>query len=176
MDSTVANYCRFLRRARRHIETGHRDEAFLHFVIALDLLFGLDGNSAESVSRRSAMVVYRALGNSLFEQHALIKRLYDARSKYVHEGTPPSAAQLNAIAGVCREVLWALLRTQQESMKGTTRAARSEEWLRHLDYLFAAIEAGKPPSESEFSEAGIAMAGRTHPLGIEWESAGLRAQ
>jgi hypothetical protein len=116
LDSAIASYCRFLQRAHTHRLNGRPDEAFLHFVIALDLLLGLEGRSSESVCLRASVLVHRQLDTSLDAQISKLKRLYDRRSKYVHEGKSPSENDLLDTEKICTEVLWDLLATSASSV------------------------------------------------------------
>jgi hypothetical protein len=76
LDKGIETYCRFLQRAHGHRLEGRRDEAFLHFAIALDLLLGTQGRSTDSVAQRTALVVHRQVGTTLDEQVKRCKRLY----------------------------------------------------------------------------------------------------
>jgi hypothetical protein len=105
LDATIRTYSRFLQRAHKRRLNGRRDEAFVHFVIALDLLLGLEGRSSESVCQRAGLLVHRQLGNQFEVQITVLKRLYDRRSKYVHEGKPASNDDLREVERICTEIL-----------------------------------------------------------------------
>ena len=156
LDRGIESYCRFLQRANGHRFDGRPDEAFLHFVVALDLLLGSEGRSADSVAARVALLVHRPLETSLNEQIRQIKRLYDLRSKYVHEGRSVGADDVDRVDQTCAEVLWAILYTSaNESIRSV------EEWVRKIDYLSAALQAGVSVIETDFRSVGVAPPGVT---------------
>jgi hypothetical protein len=150
LDSAIASYCRFLQRAQTHRLHNRPDEAFLHFVIALDLLLGLEGRSSESVCLRAAVLVHRQLGTPLDVQIGQLKRLYDRRSKYVHEGKPPTGSDLREIEKICIEVLWDLLATS-----GSGGINDVDAWLKELDFIAGAIKASRQVPDNEFQSVGI---------------------
>jgi hypothetical protein len=149
-DQSILTYCTFLQRAHGHRLQGRQDEAFLHFAIALDLLLGSEGRSQESVAERSALLVHRQSQLSLDQQAQAIKRLYHARSKYVHEGTSVIDKDALEIEGVCTQVLWTLLAC---SSMGAVRDI--DDWLAKIDYLNAARHAGKALAEDELKAIGV---------------------
>jgi hypothetical protein len=154
LDPTIKSYCRFLQRAHTHRLSGRPDEAFLHFIIALDLLFGLEGRSSENVGSRAAMLVHRQLDNTFDEQFRVLKKLYDRRSKYVHEGKFADHKDLEDAEKICTEILWCLLAS-------TSAGAFTDfaAWLAELDYLIGAIKASKEISDDEMKALGIPLAG-----------------
>jgi hypothetical protein len=147
---SIQTYCTFLQRAHGHRLQGRQDEAFLHFAIALDLLLGSEGRSQESVAERSALLVHRQSRLSLDQQAQAMKRLYHARSKYVHEGTSVIDNDAVEIEGVCTQVLWTLLAC---SSLGAVRDV--DDWLAKIDYLNAARHAGKALAEDELKAIGV---------------------
>lgn len=154
-DKVIAIYSKFLNRALDHFYFGRDDESFLHFVIALDLLFGLEGKSTDSICNRVAVLTYQQMSVSFEEQVRKIKRLYDCRSKYVHEGKQIQVENLEDINKICREVLWDLLATSS-----TSKFEDIDLWLRQIDFVASAIKASKEVMESEFINIGIPPKGR----------------
>jgi hypothetical protein len=148
---SLHTFALFASKAKRHELDGRIAEAFLHYVIALDLLFGERDSSTASVSKRTTIVVHRALNMTISAMQKMMNSLYDARSKYVHKGIETPAEQIEKIATVCREVLFALLRFQHNADDGQTIT----NWLKQLDYLYTAADAGKTISEDEFALLGI---------------------
>lgn len=152
LDGTASKFCSFLRRAQRHRLLGHGDEAFLHFIVALDLLFGQRASLADSVACRAATVTHRALGLQWADQRKRVQQLYDARSRYVHEGLSPAERDLRDAEGICLEVLWALLATCAQS-----EVRHAEEWLKGIDYVLAATQAERTVGGDELGRLGIAL-------------------
>ncbi len=160
---SLRTFTLFVSKAKRHELDARSGEAFLHYVIALDLLFGEQEGATASVTRRAAVVVCRALGMTLPTTQKLMNRIYDLRSKYVHRGIEMPSEEIATVARVCTEVLFALLRYQQRADQSKTIAA----WLKNLDYLNSAIDAGKEISAVEFGALGIAMESSVTVSGAE---------
>lgn len=150
---TLFSYCRFLLKAKVHLDHGRIDEAFLHYIIALDLLFGEKDASTHEVSTRAAVVTHRALGKSYAEVVKLMKSVYSARSKYVHEGSLVEEGMLTAVIPVAEEVVRCLLRVQKQPQSKSSGFV--EHWLKQLTFLVAGIEAGRTIEDSEFVAVGI---------------------
>jgi hypothetical protein len=150
----LKNYVLFLSKAKRYSNDGLANESFLHYVIALELLFGDRQRAAESVSRRVAILISYSLGILLTEAERRASKLYDARSKYVHKGLPIDPQLLIEAKEVCDEVLWALLRRLQPRSASLDLL---DEWTKDLDYLYSAVAAGKKISEEELLASGISF-------------------
>ena len=155
LDSAITSYCRFLQRAQTHRLHGRPDEAFLHFVIALDLLLGLEGRSSDSVCLRAAILVHRQLERPFDEQISKLKRLYNRRSKYVHEGKGANEDDLLEIEKICTEILWDLLATSASCQFNNIDA-----WLKQIDFIASAMKASREIPDTEFQSVGIPTIGR----------------
>jgi hypothetical protein len=99
--------------------------------------------------------VHRQLETPVDAQISQLKRLYDRRSKYVHEGKSPSENDLLEIEKICIEVLWDLLATSASSGFNDIEA-----WLKQLDFIASATKASREISENEFHSVGIPPIGR----------------
>lgn len=155
LDATIRTYSRFLQRAHQHRLDGRKDEAFLHFVIAMDLLLGLEGRTSENVCQRAGLLVHRQLGKSLETQAKVLRRLYDGRSKYVHEGKPTSVEDLQVVEEICTQILWNLLAVSSRNRFNNVGA-----WLSQVDYLAAAINASRVVSDGDMEDVGLPNVGR----------------
>jgi hypothetical protein len=148
----LKNYAHFVSKAKRYVNEGLRDEAFVHYVIALELLFGERSRTNESVSRRAATLVFRPFSLSITEAEKELNKLYDARSQYVHAGKEIDPKLLGEVKDVCEQVLWALLRCLHERGAGEELVGR---WTKDLDYLYSALVAGKEVPEEHIRSCGI---------------------
>jgi Apea-like HEPN len=158
LHQSIRVFADFVARARRHEIDGRPNEALLHFVIALELIFGESQAIQRNVSERVALITFRENGKTFDKQRDWIERIYELRSRYVHSGTeitekPP----LDQLRAVCGQVFRCLMRLQAAHSQ---RQSRDETvlkgWLRELDYLAKGMIAGKQPSESQLHEAFIA--------------------
>lgn len=157
LHQTMKSFVRFISRAKRHIWAERRDEGFLHFVIALDLLLtaGNKDNLANTVSKRASVLIHRICGRDFQAQaqKKLVAEIYDMRSKYVHEGKPVDDATRIELETVCEEILLCLLRLQL--IKTNHGEHFYKQWLKEIDYVASAFEAGKVVSEIELLSLGV---------------------
>jgi hypothetical protein len=65
LHSSIKLFASFVARARRHQLNGLADEALLHFIIALELLFGVREGIQRSVSERVALITFHQVGRCL---------------------------------------------------------------------------------------------------------------
>jgi hypothetical protein len=155
LHTSISLFASFVARARRHQLHGLSDEALLHFIIALELIFGVREAIQKSVSERVALITFHEAGRSFDEQRNWINKIYDLRSRYVHEGTKLTPdAPLEEIYVLCQQVFRCLLRLQaaHSSQRGKEILAH---WLALLDFLCKGIIAGKRIDSVQFQEAFI---------------------
>jgi len=129
--ASIRSFARFLQRAHRHRLERRYDEAFLHFVIALDLLLGENTQSAETIAKRAATLIFGSLDKPLDRVERRIRKHYGLRSKYVHEGTPVDKETMHDIEEICLQVLWALL-----AASSIGRYTDVHEWREELGTLY----------------------------------------
>jgi hypothetical protein len=154
LHQTIKSYARFLSTAKRHLIDQRSAEAYLHFVIALDLLFGDKDGLTRNITKRVAVLVHLKLGITFAEAVKVLMRIYDARSKYVHQGDAGGMADIKMVQTICEEVLYCLLRMQKDHSK--RKLGIVNEWRATLDYFAAANETGRTLSESDLAANGIA--------------------
>lgn len=154
LDRTLDAFCGLLQRAHDHRLSHRSDEAALHFVIALDFLFGSERRSTESVTERAAVMAFRSSERQLEDQVRRIRQVYDARSKYVHEGRAIPESEILEAEHVAMHVLWALL-----AVSGAGTLASTAEWLKKIDYVLAALRDGRVVPDEDFQSIGVATSG-----------------
>jgi hypothetical protein len=155
---SIKLFADFVARGRRHEIDSNPNEALLHFVIALELIFGERQAIQKSVSERVALIAFRENSRSFAQQRDWIDTIYDLRSRYVHDGVELSdQLQLDQLRGLCEQVFRCLMRLQ---VGHSQPAPRGKEilttWLHELDYLAKGVIAVKQPTETQFAEAFIA--------------------
>jgi len=154
MFQTMNAYAALLARASAFENNDQINVAFLHRMIALDMLFGLKNESTRLISQRTAVVVFQKHGFSFDKMITKIKELYAQRSKFVHEGHPVEQSHLDLINQVTTEVFYCLLRLQKLNSKLTTPL-----WLAQLDVLAANVVAGNTLQMEEYKQWGIEVDG-----------------
>jgi len=152
---TIKTFAQFVSKAKKHKWSGYLDDAFLHFIIALDVVFGETEQSTDSVSRRVAVLTYQKSMVDYKEQVKRIRKLYGERSKYVHEGKSVGKESLDMAEAICNEVLLCLLRLQKDEQQ---RAEISiENWIKHVDLVAATLEADRIPNHDLLTECGVLL-------------------
>ncbi len=152
---TLKLFSDFLARGRRHEIDGRLNEALLHYVIALELVFGDSQAIQRSVSERVALITFRENGKSYKKQCDWVEWIYALRSRYVHSGAEiTDNSALDQLGEVCEQVFRSLMRLQAAHV-GQRDETVLKSWLRELDYLAKGIVAGKRPTESQLREAFI---------------------
>lgn len=153
LHQSIRSFALFMSKARRHEIDERIDEAFLHYIIALDLMFGVKEKSTESVANRVAFLVHGSFGKSFDGQRKRVKEFYDTRSKYVHKGEKVDSSLLSEVCSVCREVLHSLLRLNRE--RDAKDGDCIDDWIGQIDYFAKGLEIGKNPTPSELKSLGV---------------------
>jgi hypothetical protein len=131
LHTSIKLFASFVARARRHQINSLSNEALLHFIIALELIFGVREAIQRSVSERVAVLTFRDAGRSFDEQRNWINKIYDLRSRYVHEGTKLTRdAPLEEVYALCQEVFRCLLRLQAAHSKPSQKGKETLERIR----------------------------------------------
>lgn len=145
---------RSIARSNTHLWSARSDESFLFLIIALEQVFSEKQNTTKAVTRRTAMVVHRALDLTFEEAEKLAVRLYDRRSRLVHDGEVGVATDdLLPTSDFSAETLRCLARLCAKPESHTSDF--HEKWLKKLDYMIAGIDAGSSPTDAALVEAGI---------------------
>lgn len=151
---SVFAYARFLSRARRHALDRRSEEAFVHYVIALDLLLGSTEASSKSVSERVAVIVFQEFGMPFDGAVRQMRTLYDVRSKYVHEGRHVEAERVEDVTRIATSVLFALLRFLARR-GGSKVIDLGDSWHRELDLYIASLNAGRDVTSLDWAAVGV---------------------
>lgn len=157
LDRSIKLFASFVARARRHQLNGLVDEALLHFIIALELLFGVREGIQRSVSERVGVLTFRAIGRSYEDQRGWINKIYDLRSRYVHEGKKiADNERVEELYTLCQQVFRCLLRLQAANCQSSQKEKETlERWLSLLDFLSKGLIAGIAIHPDQFNEACI---------------------
>jgi hypothetical protein len=154
VDRMLGTFSRFLMKAKAH-ETGSRtSDAFIHCVFALDLALGGKQDNTRNTTRRAAAIYVGASGVPFKSAEKELRALFDARSKYVHEGTEISEQKFSFLLEICSSVAECLLRTRFSSGAMSERFI-TEHWYPRLDLLVAAMIASAELSSEHFRECGV---------------------
>lgn len=150
LGNTIYTFLNFCSKAKRFCINGLYDEGFLHYVIALDLVFGSESNSTSNVSKRASVCTYRTLGKSYKESCVIIKNIYSERSNYVHNGKSINKDNIEIVETICKETLMVFFRLNKKNIKWDNK-----EWKKKLDLLIAHLNANELPTNEKFNDLGI---------------------
>lgn len=150
LDPTIMSFVRQLAKARRHALDGKTDDAFLSYMIALELLLGREIASVDAFASRVGVLVHRQRGVTIEVQAARARALYNVRSRYVHDGQAVSGSVLDDVECLAREVLACVLR----AARGRSRDFLPR-WIAQLDLVAASHAAGEPASDERFAMIGV---------------------
>lgn len=130
IDVAAQTFARLLQDARAHLADGRVREAFLYFVIALDYMLGEDGRNVATVADRTSVLTHRMRSKAFADEVACVRKVYDTRSRFVHSGSPVTAADLSEADAIARSVLWAITR-----VVASDKLATRDEWIKSIDAL-----------------------------------------
>jgi hypothetical protein len=150
---TIKFFVKFIAKAHRYLDDQKPDEGFVHFIIALDLLLGEATTSNKSVSERTAALVSLRDGKNFEDVKKAVGKLYDARSKYVHEGKSVPEDYIIEAIGLCKTVLICLLAYQKQAIKN--HDSTFDKWRKQLNVLVSNLVAGEPISNDLLLKIGL---------------------
>jgi len=167
LNPTLKIFAFFLSKAKRHNWDNRLDESFLHYIIALDLLFGEKNLITEAIGNRVAICVFNKMNKDGYykkfgtpkmdfpSQKKRIQKLYEARSQYVHSGEHVKEELGEEAEVICVEILYCLLRLHVQNPTLKNHQEQIGKWLEKLDYLAASEIAGEDQSKEKYLEFGI---------------------
>ncbi len=154
IDRMLGTFSRFLLKAESHRSGSRQSEAFIHCVFALDLALGGKEDSTKNTTRRAA-AIYSAAANMPFKDaEGELRLIFDARSKYVHEGTEVPEQRFLLLLECCRLVAECLLRAR-DSHEAASDKFITQHWYPRLDLVVAAMRAGVELSTEHYNNCGM---------------------
>jgi len=145
-----ANFCQ---QAKRFLENQRPDDAALYATICLENLFSEKNATSEAICTRTAALAFLRLAPNFSEAERELRKLYDARSSFVHSGKSIHPSQAERLVAYARETLRSLL------VLHLTPANRNSgfliKWIKNLDFIIAGMEAGRTFEPAFLAENGI---------------------
>jgi hypothetical protein len=141
-------------RARELQNKGYIEESFTLLMVAMESLLAGRDSISDTLSRRAAALWAISEDKSFEECFREVQKLYDSRSRFVHEGCAISRDALSSLQEVCRLVFFAAYRSQARSADHDESAWKAK-WASVLDYIRTCFDVGVPVNASavEFSGA-----------------------
>jgi hypothetical protein len=152
---SVVNLARYMVRSREMKLRGSTDEAFVLLITGLEALVA-DGHDSitKNISRRIAAITSLTESTAAEAARKEVAKLYEARSRFVHEAVPIDPSVLPILEHICERVYFTALRSQAV-IKAPNNEDWRKRWLAVLDYLYAACCVDLPPEASALLESGI---------------------
>lgn len=154
IDSLFKKFISFCSKAVKYRLEGRLSESLLHYVIALDMLFGEKESSTQSVTQRVAFLVHNQLNYEFDKMVKEIKHYYDLRSKYVHQGAEISEVEGDRIREICIELFKVYLNLHKNKFSSTFNYI---QWLGKIDLGVASVNANEKISDELFLKCGIVL-------------------
>lgn len=154
LDQKLQSFIHYCFRGRQLSIEENFTEAFLHQMIALEVLVGEKKANVQTVSRRVAIIVYRELGESITTAAKRLSRLYDLRSKYVHAGVPIERSDTENLYEVTQAVIRNMFRLRREN-KNATQVGFVEKWRTLLDLSWMTHKANYPMTVEMQTDLGL---------------------
>jgi hypothetical protein len=149
----LLNVCRSISNASSLSEEARHDESFLASIIALEQVFSERNGIARAISGRTAALTHRQLNMAFEEASQMIRRFYDSRSKFVHEGKAVPLEDRRQIKPVLDALVKAMISLCD--LEAHPRPLNHQEWLDELDAIRERLKNGERPNLSELLKAGI---------------------
>lgn len=153
----INEIARSISRGWTHAYNGRQDEAFLFMVISLEQVFSDSIATTQTLAKRTAVVCHREHGISFDVMRRKVVDLYDKRSRIVHDGESPDVDSFFALQDIATNVLKSLLRFAGRAGSGDDNDTRNvhAKWLKLIDFIGSAIEAGQNVSDDTLYECGV---------------------
>jgi hypothetical protein len=149
---SLHNFARLVARSRELENRGYVDESFMLLMIAMESILAERDSISTTLSRRAAAILAVSEDKPFEDSVKSVLKLYDARSKFVHQGEAITPDLLKALQEVCRTVFFAALRSQARFTEGDENW--KGKWVTVLDYISACFDAGVTVDTSTASISG----------------------
>jgi len=141
--TSLRNFARLVARSRELQDQGYIEESFTLLMVAMESLLAESESISTTVSRRAGALVAISGSKQFVDSAKSVQKLYDARSKFVHEGGAIQPDSLKALREVCETVFFAAYPSQARSTRDERDASSWKvKWVKMLDYIAACFCAG----------------------------------
>ena len=127
-------------RSRELENRGYVDESFTLLMIAMESLLAERDSISTTLSRRAGALLAVSEDKHFEDSVKSVLKLYEARSRFVHQGETITPDSLKALQEVCRTVFFAAWRSQARFTEGDEKW--KGKWVTILDYISACFDAG----------------------------------
>ena len=138
---SLFNFVRLVSRSRELQNRNYIEESFTLLMVAMESLLSARDAIAGTLSRRAGVLLTLSSNVPYVETVKSALKLYDARSRFVHQGESISIESLEKLQAICETVFFAAFRSQLLKTFSDSREWQ-EKWFGWLDYISASFDAG----------------------------------
>jgi hypothetical protein len=152
---TINTFSEFIRQAIRFSNIQRYNDALLYCMIALENIFSEKNNATEKTCARVAALTHLRMdgGKTYFEANAELKKLYEARSRFVHAGESCDSALADKIIEYARELLKSMIYLYHN--KENQDSGAIVKWVKELEVIIASYNAEWEVDKKTLLSVGI---------------------
>ena len=156
--ASLLNFSRLVARASEMEHRDYTEESFTLLMVAMESLLSEKESIAVTLSRRAGAIHAVSSGEPFADVVKQISKLYDARSKFVHEGGPVKRESLEELQELARQVFFTAYRSQTQFLdSGGVRDDWKPKWMAELDYISACLDVGVAVDPDVAKKTGIRL-------------------
>jgi hypothetical protein len=140
----VRQICRFGVLGHDAFRHQKHPEAFLFFMIGIELLLSSRENTTKAIARRTAVLTSVPDVSGFMNRQKEVEALYGLRSQYVHAGKMPSEKATEDLTQIYLQILNTVLSAPP---RGDHPEKAHQDWLKNLDFVASGYDAGHLPSD-----------------------------
>jgi hypothetical protein len=149
----IRDCARFCGEGQSFLALGRTDDAALYAIICLEQLFSDKSNTTDALAKRTAALTHLRMNTSFDDALRELKRLYKARSEFVHSGKSVSHVHADRLCSYANEALRSLIVLHK--IPENRQSFFLDRWLTQLDAVVGAFKAGWDISNLRLAEVGI---------------------
>jgi hypothetical protein len=151
--SSLLNFARLVARARELQNKSYVEESFTLLMVAIESLVAGRDSISDTLSRRVGALWAISADKSFQDCFKDVQRLYDSRSRFVHEGGAINVEALSVLQELCRLVFFAAYRSQARFVDYDEIKWKAR-WVSVLDYICACFDVMVPVDGSATEMSG----------------------
>ncbi len=138
---SIQDFARLVARSRELQNRGYIEESFTLLMVAMESLLAERDSISITLSRRAGALLAVSEDKHFEDSVKSVLKLYDARSRFVHQGEAITPDSLKALQEVCRTVFFAAYRSPARFAERDESGWKGK-WVAVLDYISACFDAG----------------------------------
>ena len=160
IDKSIIIYTNFLNKAQLSERHGRISDSFLLAIMAVEIILGTDDNPQKQdqptklTTSRAALIYAMRYKIEYKEAKKRMDGLYNARSRYVHQGREITVEKLQVVWEFTECILESLLQVRS-NFDSFDNEFLSNYWYPRLDHLISGAKIGQRSSDETYAELGL---------------------